>query len=110
LDLSKVESGHIELERIPFSLIDCIEESIDLGAPAAEAKGLALAALFAPDTPTEVLGDPVRVRQILVNLVSNAVKFTDRGEVTVGIEVHHATATTFRLGLAVRDTGVGIPA
>ena len=79
-------------------------------APQAEEKGLALAALFAPDVPTAVIGDPVRLRQILVNLLSNAVKFTDRGHVSVEVLAEWGDVDSIRLAFRVRDTGIGIAA
>ena len=85
LDLSKIESGGLELESIPFDLVTCVEEAVGIVAPTADEKGLTLAALFAVDAPTTVVGDPVRLRQILVNLLSNAVKFTAGGQVTVEV-------------------------
>jgi signal transduction histidine kinase len=79
LDLSKIESGRLELEEIPFDLVACVEDAAAMVAAKAEEKGLALATLFGPAVPATVVGDPVRIRQILVNLLSNAVKFTRRG-------------------------------
>jgi signal transduction histidine kinase/CheY-like chemotaxis protein len=105
LDLSKIESGRLELERIPFDLAACIEDAATMVAPRAEEKGLALATLFGPGAPDAVVGDPVRLRQILVNLLTNAVKFTKDGEVAVEV-----TGTADGLvRMAVRDTGIGIP-
>jgi signal transduction histidine kinase len=106
LDLSKIESGRLELERIPFDLVACVEDAMTMVAPRAEEKGLALATLFGPGTPDTAVGDPVRLRQILVNLLSNAVKFTSAGEVSVEV----STLPDGRLRMAVRDTGIGIPA
>ena len=85
LDFSKIESGKLELEEQPFKLRSCIEESLDLLAPRAAEKGLELAYLIDPQTPTTIAGDVTRLRQILVNLLSNAVKFTRTGEVTVAV-------------------------
>jgi len=110
LDLSKIDSGRLELERIPFDLVTCVEEALGIVAPKAEEQGLALAALFAPDAPATPVGDPVRLRQILVNLLSNAVKFTQRGEVSVEVTVEPIDAVRCRLALRVRDTGIGVPA
>ena len=110
LDLSKIDSGRLELERIPFDLVTCVEEAVGIVAPKAEEQGLALAALFPPDAPVTPVGDPVRLRQILVNLLSNAVKFTQRGEVSVEVVVEPVDAARCRLALRVRDTGIGIPA
>jgi signal transduction histidine kinase/CheY-like chemotaxis protein len=111
LDLSKVESGQLELEDVPFDLVTCIEEAAGIVAPQAEDKRLALAALVGPDLPALVAGDPLRLRQILVNLLSNAVKFTDRGQVTVEVSAQPgAVDHERRLAFSVRDTGPGIPA
>jgi signal transduction histidine kinase len=108
LDLSKIESGRLELERIPFDLIACVEDAVTMVAARAEEKGLALASLFGPATPDTVVGDPVRLRQVLVNLLANAVKFTREGEVSVEVD---ACISDRRcdLRLTVRDTGIGIP-
>ncbi|MBD1926156.1 response regulator [Trichocoleus sp. FACHB-90] len=131
LDFSKIESKKLELEEQPFSLISCLEGVLDLLAPKAAEKGLELAYLIEPGTPNTIVGDVTRVRQILLNLVSNAVKFTAQGEVTVlvsakklidnresvigndgkpqlsitdGTEVSH-----YEIQFIVKDTGVGIP-
>jgi signal transduction histidine kinase/DNA-binding response OmpR family regulator len=111
LDLSKVESGQLELEEVPFDLIACVEEAAGIVAPQAEDKHLTLAALTAPDIPAFVAGDPLRLRQILVNLLSNAVKFTDRGQVTIEVSTRPgAPEGECRLAFDVRDSGPGIPA
>jgi signal transduction histidine kinase len=80
LDFSKIDSGKLELEIIPFDLMACIEESLDLFALSANRKGLEVIYMLDPQTPPTILGDPSRLRQILTNLVSNAVKFTERGK------------------------------
>jgi PAS domain S-box-containing protein len=109
LDFSKIESGRLELENQPFSLRDCVASSLDLvAAPAAE-KGLRVSCRIADDVPMQVIGDVTRFRQILVNLLSNSVKFTEKGEVEVRIHCHLATKERAELRVAVRDTGVGIP-
>jgi PAS domain S-box-containing protein len=109
LDFSKIESGSLELETLPFSLRDCIESSLDvLGARAGE-KGLDLLYWIDPAVPATVVGDVTRLRQVLVNLVGNAVKFTERGEVHVGVErAGDEAGGRLRLRFAVRDTGIGI--
>jgi signal transduction histidine kinase/CheY-like chemotaxis protein len=110
LDLSKVESGQLELEEVPFDLIACVEDAAGIVAPLAEDKHLTLAALTAPDIPALVAGDPLRLRQILVNLLSNAVKFTDRGQVTIEVCARPGAAEgECRLAFDVRDSGPGIP-
>lgn len=115
LDFSKIESGNLELERHPFDLRSCIEESLDLLAPKAAEKGLNLAYLIEDQTPPALIGDVTRLRQILINLLSNAVKFTDQGEVVVSVAARplseHFKGNQGRteLHFAVRDTGIGIP-
>ena len=108
LDLSKVESGRLELEAIRFDIVACVEEAAGIVAPKADEKGLALATLFAPDLPAHVVGDPIRLRQVLVNLLANAVKFTAQGEVTVEVGGEPAEGGRWRLAFRVRDTGIGI--
>jgi signal transduction histidine kinase/DNA-binding response OmpR family regulator len=110
LDFSKIESGRLELERRPLSIRDCVEDTLDLCAVRAAERGLELACSIAPDAPLRVLGDVTRLRQILVNLVTNAVKFTPAGEACV--EVRPGAPRTDGLCevlFAVRDTGIGIP-
>ena len=108
LDLSKVEAGHIELESIEFDLGDLIEKAIEILAMRANEKGLELACHLSPDVPCSLIGDPNRLHQILVNLISNAIKFTERGSVT--LEVTNAPPGEGPGGLrfAVSDTGIGI--
>jgi len=105
LDLSKIEAGQIEIEAGEFALDDLLSAACEAFAPLAAQKGIGLAIEVAPNTPARWLGDALRVRQVLSNLVSNAVKFTEAGRVTVS-----ARATTVGLTLEVTDTGVGIPA
>ncbi|MEI7643658.1 MAG: response regulator [Chloroflexales bacterium] len=110
LDFSKIESGKLELEQQPFDLRDCLEAALDLVAACAAKKQLDLAYMIAPDVPQALLGDVTRLRQVLVNLLANAVKFTPAGEVVVMIDATQASGDQFELHVAVRDTGVGIPA
>jgi signal transduction histidine kinase/CheY-like chemotaxis protein len=110
LDFSKIESGTLELERQPFSLRDCIESSLDLVAAQAAAKGLDLNVDIDEGVPAVVEGDVTRLRQVLVNLLGNAVKFTSAGEVVVTVSVRATQGTVVELAFAVRDTGIGIPA
>ncbi|MEO0325876.1 MAG: ATP-binding protein [Myxococcota bacterium] len=105
LDFSKLEAGKVELESIAFDLRRTVDEVLELDGGRAERKGLELAAVVHRDVPRKVLGDPARLRQVLLNLVSNAVKFTDSGSVVVDVQ----PAAEGRLRLAVRDTGIGIP-
>ena len=110
LDLAKVESGHLTLEMAPFDLREVIEKSAEAVAIRAHEKGLELLVRIAPDTPIARIGDSLRLRQILINLVGNAIKFTSSGEVVVSVEPDHASADPGALLFTVRDTGVGIAA
>jgi len=112
LDFSKIESGRIDLENEEFILRDCIEGALDLLAPRAAEKKLDLLYEIAGDVPVMVSGDCTRLRQILVNLLGNAVKFTEQGEVVLSIKsepVASAGDTRVRLLFKVRDSGIGIP-
>jgi PAS domain S-box-containing protein len=118
LDFSKIESGKLELEQHRFNLRTCIEEMLDLLAPKASEKGIEIAYVIEPLTPVELVGDVTRLRQILVNLVGNAIKFTAVGAVTVSVVArkleHTPTATTpdvstYAIRFTVQDTGPGIP-
>jgi CheY-like chemotaxis protein/HPt (histidine-containing phosphotransfer) domain-containing protein/anti-sigma regulatory factor (Ser/Thr protein kinase) len=114
LDLSKIEADKLDLERRPFVLRDAVEAALDLVAASAAAKGLDLASLLDPKAPTAVVGDATRLRQILVNLLTNAVKFTDEGEVVLSVESERVAdgdggAGMYELHFAVRDTGIGVP-
>jgi signal transduction histidine kinase/DNA-binding response OmpR family regulator len=109
LDFSKIEAGKLELELTDFSLHDVLGDTLQTLALRAAEKGLELAGRIAPDTPDTLLGDPGRLRQILVNLVGNAIKFTEAGEVVVNVETESQTDTEVCLRASVRDTGIGIP-
>ncbi len=108
LDFSKIESGKMELEARPFLLHACVEEVLDLFAAKSLNKDIELAFFSDEGTPKAVLGDPTRLRQILVNLVGNAVKFTERGEITVSVESAQDEHGLW-LHFAVNDSGIGIP-
>ena len=115
LDFSKIESGCLALEAIDFSLVDTVEEALAMFAQPAEAKGLELAVQFTPhDAPLRLRGDPFRLRQVVSNLVGNAIKFTDQGEVVVRVALQPPAAGQDSAAQAVRisveDTGIGIPA
>ncbi|MBX2863884.1 MAG: response regulator [Leptolyngbyaceae cyanobacterium MAG.088] len=113
LDFSKIESGKLDLETVPFRLRNCVEEALDLLAPKAAEKSLELAYQLQPALPRMIVGDITRLRQILVNLLGNAIKFTDTGEVV--IEIKSGQRDEFdqdnrhELHFSVRDTGIGIP-
>ena len=109
LDFSKVEAGKLDLENIEFNLYDCVGETMKTLALRAHQKHLELAYDAAPEVPSQLLGDPGRLRQILVNLVGNAIKFTQRGEVLVTIERVSQDANGVELHFKVKDTGIGIP-
>ncbi|MBX3011045.1 MAG: PAS domain S-box protein [Caldilineaceae bacterium] len=110
LDFSKIEANKLELEQSNFDLRRCIEETLDLVASQAAAKGLDLAYLVDNEVPTQICQDVARFRQILINLLSNAVKFTDQGEVMVLANIQQQTESHWELHVAVQDTGIGIPA
>jgi PAS domain S-box-containing protein len=108
LDFSKIEAGRIDLDPLTFALRDSLADALKSLAPRAHKKGLELACHVAPDVPDSLVGDWGRLRQVLVNLVGNAVKFTGRGEVAVAVCCDGATGEEVRLHVAVRDTGIGI--
>ncbi len=109
LDFSKIESRKLEVERAPFDLRNCIEESLDLIAPTAANKGLDLAYWLEESTPEALLGDGARVRQILVNLLSNGVKFTESGQVVVNVTVRKKLKDRYEVQFSVADSGIGMP-
>ncbi|HUA57654.1 MAG TPA: PAS domain S-box protein [Verrucomicrobiae bacterium] len=106
LDLSKIESGHFELEKAPFDLTEVVDQVIELLRPRARKKGIAMSAEIVPGTQTALIGDATRLRQVLTNLLGNAVKFTETGEVR--LEVRAASAEPGDLDFMVSDTGIGI--
>ncbi|MCE9536556.1 MAG: response regulator, partial [Nitrospirae bacterium] len=108
LDFSKIEAGKLELERVSFDLRGTVEEAIDLFADPIRKKGLQLTCALPDKIPSHVIGDPGRFRQILLNLVGNAVKFTPRGGVTVQFQLLAQNAQTLTLRCDVTDTGIGI--
>jgi PAS domain S-box-containing protein len=108
LDFSKIEAGQLSIDIIPFDLNDCVATTLKLLAARAHLKGLELACAIGADVPTGLLGDPSRLRQIITNLVGNAVKFTDHGEVVLTIAVlAHTDRAVLRF--SVSDTGIGVP-
>ncbi len=106
LDLSKVEASQLELERTSFLLNDLLQKAIEMLEVRAEEKGLALLCEIAPDVPTNLIGDPTRLRQVLVNLIGNAIKFTEHGQVALRVTADLATPGT--VCFAISDTGIGI--
>ena len=110
LDLSRIEAGQLALERTAFGLRDAVALSIAALASEAQHKGLELVAAVAPDIPDHLVGDPTRLRQLLVNLIGNAVKFTERGGVHVGVALLRAREELLELEFSVTDTGIGIAA
>jgi signal transduction histidine kinase/CheY-like chemotaxis protein/HPt (histidine-containing phosphotransfer) domain-containing protein len=109
LDFSKIEAGRFDLESIPFSLRGCLAETMKILAPRSHSKGIELACDVPVEVPDALVGDPGRLRQILLNLTGNAIKFTEKGEVVVRVEPPAAGGDgLFRF--SVRDTGIGIPA
>jgi PAS domain S-box-containing protein len=109
LDYSKIEAGKLDLEREPFSLRECVEGALDIVAPRGWEKGVELGCLIDEAAPAGILGDKARLRQVLLNLLSNGVKFTETGEVVVLVDAEATGSDSYRLELSVRDTGIGIP-
>jgi PAS domain S-box-containing protein len=110
LDFSKIEARKLELECIDFGLRDTLGDAMKALAVRAQQKGLELACHIPPDVPDALAGDPSRLRQVVLNLVGNAIKFTERGEVVVDVAVESRTPERLSLQVAVRDTGIGIAA
>ena len=109
LDISKIEAGKLHLEQISFSLRDCVGHAARTLASRASEKGLELAHRIDPTVPDALIGDPVRLRQVLVNLASNAIKFTEAGEVVIEITREPRGDRAIELHASVSDTGIGIP-
>ncbi|MBD3167994.1 MAG: PAS domain S-box protein [candidate division Zixibacteria bacterium] len=109
LDFSKVEAGQLELENVDFSLRECIEQAMDTLAFRAYDKGVELVNYIAPLVPDNLVGDPTRLRQIIINLVGNAIKFTDEGEVVFRAEMESQSEQGLLFHFSISDTGIGIP-
>ena len=113
LDLSKVEAGQLTLEHMPYDLFDIVDKAVEVMAVRAHSKNIELACRIIPDVPQFILGDPTRLRQVLINLLGNAVKFTEKGEIVLTVmpftEDTPETTAQF-LQFSVRDSGIGIPA
>jgi signal transduction histidine kinase/ActR/RegA family two-component response regulator len=110
LDLSKIEANRLDLAPVAFSIRDCIIDAVGTFEVRARAKELELITQIDPDVPGAVIGDPLRLRQVLVNLVGNAIKFTDQGRISVNVRVEKRSGAELTVYVAVTDTGIGIPA
>ncbi len=110
LDFSKIEARKLQLDHVGFNLRDALEDSLRVLAPRAHQKGIELACHINTGVPDALIGDPLRLRQIVVNLVGNAIKFTERGEVVLGVQVGSRLNGDIQLRFSVADTGIGIPA
>ena len=109
LDYSKIEAGKLSFENIPFDLQVAVKEVTDLLTPPAQQKGLELILRYAPEAPYRFLGDPGRIRQVLINLVGNAIKFTNKGHVLINIDCEGIPNGKAFLRFSIEDTGIGIP-
>jgi PAS domain S-box-containing protein len=109
LDFSKIEARKLQLDRVGFNLRDALEDTMRVLAPRAHQKGLELACHIHPEVPDALVGDPLRLRQIVVNLVGNAIKFTEHGEVVLHVEAESRRNSNAQLRFSVTDTGIGIP-
>ncbi len=109
LDYSKIEAGKLDIEEISFSLRKVLEEISDIISISVFDKGLSFAGILDSDVPTRLIGDPVRLRQIIMNFCGNAVKFTSKGEIVIHVSLVNETPSKVILKLAVRDTGIGMP-
>jgi signal transduction histidine kinase/CheY-like chemotaxis protein len=110
LDFSKIEAGRLELDLIEFNLREMLEETARALALRAHDKKIELLCELAPDVPESIVGDPVRIRQVVVNLMGNAIKFTEHGEVVLEVKVESRQGEQIQLHFMVRDSGIGIPA
>jgi len=110
LDFSKIEAGKMQIERFPFDLLTVLEEVAQMMSTKAEVKKLDLIVNYPPGSPRRFVGDAGRVRQVVTNLVGNAIKFTERGEVVIQAKAESAGGSTARICVSVKDTGIGIPA
>ncbi len=108
LDFSKIEAGKLTLENAPFNLRDTIEDALTMLAPTAHAKQLELVTLIYRDTPLQLLGDSLRLKQILTNLIGNAIKFTNQGQIVVRAMVENENSEQTQLRISVQDTGIGL--
>lgn len=109
LDFSKIEAGKVQFESLAFSIHDTLLEAVRVLAVSAHKKGLELIADIRPEVPQRVVGDPTRLRQVIINLIGNAIKFTEHGEVALDVRVDQFTDGSVFLRFAIRDTGLGVP-
>jgi signal transduction histidine kinase len=109
LDFSKIEAGKMELEEKDFTLRNCIEEVLDLFANKANKMGIDLIYQIDFKVPTTIIGDSLRLRQVVTNIVGNAIKFTQQGEIFIGVHLLNVDGDKASIGFEVRDTGIGIP-
>ena len=109
LDYSKIESGNMELESLAFRLANPIDNAVGMLASKAHDKNLELISFVDADVPEHVMGDITRIQQVLINLINNAIKFTDEGEIVVSVEMKEETSDHFLIQFSVKDTGIGIP-
>ena len=109
LDFSKIEAGELRFEELDFNLREVVEDTLAMLAGQAQAKGLELNCAVAPEVPTQMCGDPGRLRQILTNLVGNAIKFTHAGKVAIRVTPEEETAADVLVRFEIQDTGIGIP-
>lgn len=108
LDFSKIEAGKLELEQVTFDLNEVLTQVLTLLAQGCQKRGVTLEGYVVPEVPTAIIGDPGRVRQMLINFIGNAIKFTEQGEVVVAVLLKEADSSQVRLRVEVRDTGIGI--
>ncbi|MCD4676282.1 MAG: hypothetical protein K8S18_09860 [Desulfobacula sp.] len=108
LDFSKIEAGKFEMESINFDVRQTIESTVDILAPRAFEKGLEFACLIQPDIETKLIGDPGRLRQVIINLINNAIKFTKKGEIQIRVSMEKQISSKITLKFIVSDTGIGI--
>jgi PAS domain S-box-containing protein len=109
LDFSKIEARKLQLDRVGFNLRDALEDTVRVLAPRADQKGLELACHIHRDVPDALVGDPLRLRQVVINLVGNAIKFTEHGEVVLQVETESRDDGNIHLRFSVTDTGIGVP-